>query len=90
MALFILWVLAPFAGLATAHFLSKRWSVAVRAVLAGLTLMIAAASLAIYTLVALGPPRPKPAAFFLVVPAASWLLIAVATAFGVLISRRQA
>ena len=40
-------------------------------------------SLAVYGVVALGPPRPKPAFVFLVVPLASWLLIAIVLAIAV-------
>jgi hypothetical protein len=45
------------------------------AILQGLMLILAAGSLAIYGWVAFGPPMAKPAAVFLVVPAASWILI---------------
>lgn len=41
--------------------------------------------LAVYAGVAFGPPRSKPAAAFLIVPLASWLLIAIAAA----VSRRR-
>jgi len=77
MTTFAIWVLAPFVGLAFADALSKRWSKTTRAALHIGTLAIALVSVAIYADVAFRP-RPKPASAFLIVPAASWLLIAVA------------
>jgi hypothetical protein len=81
--LFVVWVLAPFVGLLVAAAASKRRSVA----LYSLMLVLPLASVAIYADVALGRPRAKPAFAFLVVPAASWLLLAVALVSGRL-SRR--
>jgi hypothetical protein len=78
LVLFALWVLSPFIALALAAMVSKRWSVRIRATLYTLMLIIALCSLAIYGYVALGPPRPKTAAVFVVVPPSSWLLIAIA------------
>ena len=51
-----------------------------QAVLHFMTLVLALGSLAIYGYVALGPPRAKPAFFFLVIPPASLTLIAVVAA----------
>jgi hypothetical protein len=42
-----------------------------------LMLVLTLGSLAIYGEVAFGPPRAKPAAVFLMVPLASWLIMAV-------------
>jgi hypothetical protein len=75
--LFTVWVLSPFAALLWADVLSKYWSVVARATLHAAALVIALGSLAIYGVVALGPPRPQPAFWFLIVPLASWLLMAV-------------
>lgn len=69
--LFALWVVSPFVALIWTNMVSQR-SVST------VTLILTPVSLAIYAYVALGPPRPKIAFFFLVVPAASWLLIAAA------------
>lgn len=66
-AMFLVWVLAPFIALAF-----TKWALPV------LTVLIALASLAIYGRVALGPPTAQPAFAFLVVPLASWLVIALA------------
>jgi hypothetical protein len=86
--LFTVWELSPFLGLVCAHVVSKHWSVLTRATLYGVMLFLTLGSLAIYGDVALGPPRPKPAFVFLVVPLASWLLIAVVLPIAALISGR--
>jgi hypothetical protein len=75
--LFTAWVLSPFVALVYAHVVSKHWSVVSRVTLFILMLILTLGSLVIYGDVALGPPRPKPASVFLVVPLASWLLIAI-------------
>jgi hypothetical protein len=77
LALFTGWVLAPFFALACSHVAAKRWSEPARILLATLTLAVALCSTAIYGYVAFGPPRAKPAFFFLVVPFASLILIAL-------------
>jgi hypothetical protein len=89
LTLFTLWVLSPFIVLICAHLISRPWPAAARAALHGAMLAIAPASLAIYTDVTLGPPRATPAAVFLVVPAASCLLAALAVAIAALLSRRS-
>lgn len=87
--LFVIWVLSPFIVLGTAGVLSKRWSALTRAALHIVTLLVALGSPVVYAVVALGPPRPKPAFLFLVVPLASWLLIAIAIPLAAHISGRQ-
>jgi hypothetical protein len=77
LVLFTLWVLSPFMALTWANVVSKRWPVLTRRALYSVMLVVVLASLAIYGDVALGPPRAKTAAVFVVVPPASWLLIAV-------------
>lgn len=77
LALFTIWVLSPFVALAWAHMISKRWPAPARAKLSIVSLVVPLASLAIYADAALGPPRAKPASTFLLVPAASWLPIAI-------------
>src|SRR5437764_448822 len=76
LVLFAMWVLSPFVGLALAASGSQRWLVAARERVHVVMVIVALASLVIYGRVALGPPRPRPAAAFLVVPLASWGLIA--------------
>jgi hypothetical protein len=87
--LFAIWVLSPFVGMLFATILSKDWSALTRTTLYGVMLVLTVSSLSIYGDVALGPPRPKTAFAFVVVPLASWLLIAIATSIAALISRRR-
>lgn len=63
LAIFAVWVLAPFVGL-----------LALRVSMAG-TAVITAVTLAIYGYAAFGPPLAKPASVFLLVPLVSWVLI---------------
>jgi hypothetical protein len=87
-AMFAVWVLSPFVAMIVASVVSRRWASGTRAVLYALTLVLTIASVAIYAAVALGPPRPKPAFFFLVVPFASWLVLAIALPLAGLIFHR--
>ena len=85
--MFLGWVSAPFAALLWAIRLAPRLPERERTVLYALTILIAAASLAEYTNVAFGPPPTKPARFFLMVPVASWLVMAIAAAVARSMSR---
>jgi len=87
--LFALWVLSPFMALVLANVVSKRWPVHTRAALYSVMLVLTLGSLAIYGDVALGPPRAKTAFVFVVVPPASWLLIAIVVPAAALISGRR-
>jgi len=69
--IFVAWVIAPFLDMLFADLVWKRGG----KMLHGLMLLLAVGSLAIYGRVAFGPPMAKPAAVFLIVPAASWILI---------------
>ena len=77
MAVFAIWVLLPFVALAAADAMSTNWSALTRTVLYALMFVTAIDTLGTYGYVAFGPPRPQPAFWFLVVPPASLLLIAV-------------
>jgi hypothetical protein len=88
LGLFTGWVLSPFVVLLAADRVSKNWSIVTRATLYSVMLALALGFLAIYGYVVLGPPRPKIAAVFLVVPPASWVVIIIAVATAALISRR--
>ena len=85
---FAIWVMSPFVGFLMADARAARWSSPARTTLHGTMLLVTAATLAIYGVVALGPPRPKPASFFLVVPPASVALLAVAVSIAASRSRR--
>jgi hypothetical protein len=77
LVLFVTWVLSPFAALVFANVVSKRWPVLIRTMVYSVMLILTLGSLAIYGEVAFGTARAKPAFAFLVVPLASWLLIAI-------------
>jgi ACR3 family arsenite efflux pump ArsB len=85
--LFAIWVLSPFVALVFATIVSKDWPVLTRTALYGVMLVLTVSSVAIYGDVALGPPRAKTAFAFVVVPPASWLLIAITLSTAALISR---
>jgi len=89
LVLFALWVLSPFVVLVFANVVLKRWPVLTRATLYSLMLVLTVGSLAAYGVVALGPPRAKAAFVFVVVPPASWLLIAIVVSIAALISGRR-
>ena len=80
------WVFAPFAALVFAHVVAWRWSVPTRATLYCLMLALTLGSLAIYVGDAFGPPTT---AFYVGVPIASWLLIALVLPIAALISGRR-
>jgi hypothetical protein len=87
-ALFTVWVLSPFAVLAAGLAASRRWSFRTRQVLYVVTVAVALGSLALYGDVAVNP-RPQPAFRFIVVPPATWLVIAIAAAAVALLSNRS-
>ena len=75
LVLFIGWVALPFAALAVADFYADRWSRFVGLGLLATSILIAAASLFIYSYFTFRPPSTTPARTWLLVPAASWLVI---------------
>jgi hypothetical protein len=89
MLLFVIWVLSPFVALALAEKRSQRWLPLTRAALHGVTLIVTVGSLAVYGVIAFGPPRSKPAFMFLVVPFASWLLMTLAVFLPAFVSGRR-
>jgi hypothetical protein len=89
MALFAIWVLSPFVVLAVANIISRRWSVATRATLYVVTLVVTLGSFAMYADVVLRPPRATPASRFLLVPLGSWLLMTIVAPIAAWISRRR-
>jgi hypothetical protein len=74
LAMFFVWVASPFAALLIAARSSHPWAATSRPILPSIVLLMTLASLAVYTLAATRWTRPTPA--FLMVPLASWLLIA--------------
>ncbi len=88
MGLFALWVLTPFVALLVAYVRSRRWPVLTQTVLCWLILVVAVVSFGLYAPVALGEQKPK-APVFVVVPPASWLLIAIVLTAAALISAKR-
>ena len=89
LVLFTGWVLSPFVVVVVANMASKRWSVLSRATLYGGMLILTLSSLVCYGGLVSMPPGTRPAAVFLLVPLASWLLLAIALAVSALTSRRR-
>lgn len=85
--MFVLWDVLPFAMLVFLQRRSAGWRSPVSAVLPMATLLVTVLSLAIYALVAFGPPRPQPAFFFLIVPPASILATLVLIAAAAVVTR---
>jgi hypothetical protein len=84
-----LWVMSPFVLLALCDRLAKRWPQLSRATIHVLALVLTLGSLVIYQAVAFGPPRPKPAFFFVLIPPISWLVIATGLVTAALVSRKR-
>jgi hypothetical protein len=83
------WVLAPFMGYALASRYSARWAASIRTVLDGIIVIVAVASLVMYTREALRPPASKAAAVFVAVPVGAWLLMLIGVPLAALIVRRR-
>ncbi|MDQ2920296.1 MAG: hypothetical protein M3R52_01585 [Acidobacteriota bacterium] len=88
LVLFFFWVLSPFVALVLAHVVSKRWSVLTRATLYSVMLVVTLGSLAIYGDDALRPRKAQAAFWYVLVPPASWLLMAIVVPIAALISGR--
>src|SRR5262249_48193531 len=85
--LFTGWVLAPFAAILWAHMASKPWTPLLQRTLYGLEFLITAGSLTIYGSFALGALKAKAGFIFLVVPAVTWIVTALALGLSALKSR---
>ena len=88
LVVFTLWVLSPFMALVLADMVSKHWSVLTRATLYGVMLVVTLGSLAVYGDDAFGHRRAQAAFVFVLVPPASWLLIAIVVPIAAFISGR--
>jgi uncharacterized membrane protein len=76
-ALFVVWVLAPFAILGGANLLSSRWPASLRTTLSVVTLCVAVASVGIYLDDNFARRTAKPAFVYVATPPATVLLSAV-------------
>jgi len=86
---FIVWVAAPFALLAMANILSTRWPRTVRVTLFVVTLLVTAASLAIYFDDNIAHRTAKPAFVYVAVPPASVIVSAIVLAIVAFIAKRE-
>jgi hypothetical protein len=77
LAMFVLWVVSPFVALAWALLAAPRWPAPARAAARWTTVVVAAASLALYARLIPAPRSPN-AFIFIVGPVAAWLAIAIA------------
>lgn len=90
LVIMIVWVLAPLAALSWATAISARWPVPIRWTLSVLSIALSVASVAIYgEIVPVAPQGSAYAARFVMTPAASWLLMAIAVATAAAISRKR-
>ncbi len=89
LVLMAIWVLSPFIVLALAEVVSKSWSAFTRAALHSVMLVVTLGSLVVYGHDALRP-RAKAAFVYVVVPPASWVLMAIVLPVAALISGRRA
>ena len=84
-----LWVISPFVLLGLCDALAERWPLLHRPTIHGLALVLVVVALSVYQSVAFGPPRPKPAALFVLIPPISWLVIATGLGAAALVSRKR-
>jgi len=80
-ALFVIWILAPYAGLLAL----SRWYAAVAS---WMMVVLPAASVAIYVADAIAPRQAQAAFVYVAVPLASWVAIAAVTAIAAMRSRQ--
>lgn len=87
-ALFVVWVLSPFAILGIGHVVAKRWSPGTQKALYWVTLFIVLANLVIYGDDAVAHRTAHPAFVYVAVPPASWLVTIAAVTIGALMAKR--
>ena len=88
-AMFTIWVLSPFVGLAWSDLRSKQWPIRTRATLYPTMLVLPLGSLGIYGADALWRLKPQASFVFLVVPPVTWLLGGMAVGLSAIRSRRS-
>lgn len=89
LALFVIWVLSPFAALGVAHLMSRRWSILTRTMLYAVMLVVSLGTLAVYGDDALGRRTAHAAFVYVLVPPVSLALIASALSIAGIISGRR-
>lgn len=83
------WVVAPFVLLGLAESAAATWPALVRTTIQVAMIVTAIVSVVIYAASAFGPPRAKPAFYFVLVPPVSVALAAIAMAIAGYYARRQ-
>jgi cation transport ATPase len=73
--LFALWVPAPFIAAWFAHMGSWRWPEDTLPLVYFLVVIATVVTLALYAFATFGPPRDRPAPFFVAIPVMLWLLL---------------
>ncbi len=77
LALIAIWILSPMIALVLAEVVAKRWLIFGRATVHCLMLVVASGSVIIYGIDVLVPLSPRRGFPYALVPAVSWLLIAI-------------
>lgn len=83
------WVISPFAILVWLNLVSKPWPILTRAAVYCATLVITLGTLAVYGDDAVGHRKAQAAFVYVIVPPASWLLMAATIPVAALIVRRR-
>jgi hypothetical protein len=81
LALIAIWILSPTIALVLADVIAKRWLIFCRATVYCLMLVVALGSVIIYGIDVLVPLSPRRGFPYALVPAVSWLLIAIVLVF---------
>ena len=89
MAIFDIWISAPFVGLSWAMTASRQWSNTIQIALCRTTILVALGSLAVYGYDAWRPRAAQAACVYVVTPPAPVLLIMAILAVVMLASKRQ-
>jgi ABC-type Mn2+/Zn2+ transport system permease subunit len=90
LALIAVWILSPMAALVLAEVVAKRWLIFGRATVHCLMLVVASGSMIIYAIDLFVPLSPRRGFPYALVPAASWLLIAMVLAVAAFRTRARA
>jgi multisubunit Na+/H+ antiporter MnhG subunit len=88
-ALFVIWVLSPFALLGIGYANAQRWTFEAQKALYCVTLFIALATIVIYADDALNHRSAHRAFVYVIVPPVSWLLMVAAVTVGALRARKN-
>lgn len=86
---FVVWILSPFVVLGLADRISKRWSILTRTTLHVVMIVVTIGTLAVYADDAVAHRIAHPAAVYVMVAPASWLLIAIALSLAAIIARKR-